>query len=136
MILHFFQATIKTLNRAPKRTRTRVSCIHLLRTDYPGRRLLSHRLPWAVVSRAFSPFTLPLVSLAARHSSFFQEQLPLRNAVCIADERRHRQRFRRARHTEQFQAGFVRQAVALARVHSLVRPHEICPFVLAATRTR
>src|SRR5258708_7410547 len=64
------------------------------------------------------------------------DELPLRDAVSVADERRPRQLLRRARHTEQFQAGFVRQAVALASVHRLVRPHEIAPFVLAATRTR
>src|SRR5436309_8817812 len=52
--------------------------------------------------------------------SFLHEQFPIRDARRIADERRHGQLIRRARHTEQFQACFVRQAVALLRVHCLV----------------
>src|SRR5438309_10418789 len=90
--------------------------LDLFETDYPERRLLSHRLPWAIVSRAFSPLTVTLVSVAATRGSFLHEQLPIRDALCIADERRHRQLLRRARRTEQFQTGFVTQAVALARV--------------------
>ena len=52
----------------------------------------------------------------------------------VADERRHRQFLRRARLVEQLQAGFVRQAVALAGVHLLARPHEVFPRVRAAAR--
>ena len=58
------------------------------------------------------------------------KQLPLRNAVRIANERRGRQFLRRARHGEQLEAGFVRQTVALAGVHVLARPDEVFPRVL------
>src|SRR5438093_4818015 len=52
--------------------------------------------------------------------SLLHEQLPFRDAVGVADECRHWQFLRRAGHGEQLQAGFVRQAVALLRVHGLV----------------
>src|SRR5438309_10752767 len=52
--------------------------------------------------------------------SFLHEQFPIRDALRIADERRHGHLFRRTRHAEQLQAGFLRQAVALLRVHGLV----------------
>ena len=58
---------------------------------------------------AHSPFVL-----------FIQEQFPLRDAVGVAEERRHRQFLRRTRDAEQLQSGFVRQAVALLGVHGLV----------------
>src|SRR5438093_2704448 len=57
--------------------------------------------------------------------SFLHEQLPIRNARRIADERRHGQLLRRARDAEQLQAGFVRQTVALAGVHVLAGPHQV-----------
>jgi hypothetical protein len=65
-------------------------------------------------------------------ASFFHEQLPVHDAVGVTNECRHRYFLRHTRHGEQFQAGFVRQAVPLLRVHCLVRPDEISPFVLAA----
>ena len=64
--------------------------------------------------------------------SFLHEQFPVHDAVGVANECRYWQFLRRARRAEQFQAGFVRQAVALLRVHRLVRPDEIFPSVLAA----
>src|SRR6266478_8778410 len=94
-----------------------------LRLIAQGGACFSHRLPWAMVVRASSPLTATLVSVAATRGSFLHEQPPICDALRIANERRHRQLLRRARHTEQFQAGFVRQAVALASVHRLVRPH-------------
>ena len=69
-------------------------------------------------------------------ASFFYKQLPLRNAVRIANERRYRQFLRRAWHGEQLQAGLVRQAVALLRVHGPARPHQVFPRVLATARAR
>jgi len=68
--------------------------------------------------------------------SRFHEELPIHDALCISDKSRYRQLLRRTRNTKQFQTGFVRQAVALFRVHNLVRPDKISPFVLAATRSR
>ena len=62
--------------------------------------------------------------------SFVQEQLPLGDAVGVAEECSHRQFLRRARDGEQLQAGFVRQTVALAGVHVLARPDEVFPRVL------
>src|SRR5213082_1889060 len=44
-------------------------------------------------------------------ASFFHEQLPLRNAVRVANERRDRQFLRRARDGEQLQAGFLGQGL-------------------------
>ena len=66
--------------------------------------------------------------------SFIQEQFPFDDAVGVAEERRHRQFLRRARLVEQFQAGFVRQAVALAGVHLFARPLEVFSRVRAAAR--
>jgi hypothetical protein len=61
--------------------------------------------------------------------SLIEEQFPFRDAVGVAEERRHRQFLRRARLVEQLQASFVRQTVALAGVHVLARPHEVFPSV-------
>jgi len=66
--------------------------------------------------------------------SFIQEQLPLHDAVVVADECRYRQFLRRTRHREQLEAGFVREAVGLALVHFLRGPDEIFPGVRATTR--
>src|SRR6266700_6270977 len=68
--------------------------------------------------------------------SFLHKQIPLRNAVRVSNQRRYRQFLRRARHAEQFEAGFVRQAVALLRVHGLARPDEVFPSVLTTARAR
>src|SRR5438874_13814154 len=65
-----------------------------------------------------------------------EEQLPLGDAVRVANERRYRQFLRRARDAEQLQTGLVRQTVALAGIHVLARPHEIFPSVLPAARAR
>ncbi len=51
------------------------------------------------------------------------------------NHRRGRQFLWRARNAEQLQAGFVRQAVAFARVHVLAGPNQVLPGVLAAART-
>src|SRR5208282_6255263 len=61
---------------------------------------------------------------------------PLGDAVGIADERRYRQFLRCARHTQQFQAGFVRQTIALAGVYVFARPDQVFPSIPAAARTR
>src|SRR6478736_3092240 len=89
-------------------------------------------------SREVNQFTSsPVARLHGRASfdarppiaSFLHKQLPIRDAVGVADERRDRQLLRRARATEQREAGFVRQAVALADIYVLARPHEVSPSV-------
>lgn len=71
-----------------------------------------------------------------RSVSLIQEQFPLGDAVGVADECRDRQFLWCARDAEQLQAGFVRQAVALAGVHVLARPHEVFPRVRPTARAR
>jgi len=58
----------------------------------------------------FDLFSFPLGQGTAL--SFVSEQFPFRDAVSVAEERRHRQFLRRARLVEQLQPGFVRQAIA------------------------
>src|SRR2546429_9901194 len=94
--------------------------------DYPG--LRSRCVAWLGLF-SLRPCRVWIVSLV-------EKQFPLRDAVGVTNQRGCRQLFRRARDIEQLQAGFLRQAVALLRVHGLARPHEGFPRVLAAARTR
>src|SRR5262249_36976115 len=99
----------------------------------PGRRLLSHRLPWAGLFQASSLFSLSLVTSDATGGSFLQEQFPLGDAVGVAEEGRAWPCVRRAGDAEQLQAGFVREAVGLFRVHAFAGPDQVFPRVPAAT---
>src|SRR4051812_34926794 len=64
------------------------------------------------------------------------EQIPIRDARRVANQRCDRQLFWSARRGQQSQTGFVRQAIALAGVHFLVGPDEVFPRIRAATRSR
>ena len=85
-----------------------------------------------IASLALGYFLFALSGL--RFLSFIQEQLPLGDAVGVAEVRRHRQFLRRARDGEQLQAGLVREAIGLALVHVLRGPNKVFPRVHATAR--
>src|SRR5688572_33026173 len=64
-----------------------------------------------------------------------QEQVPLGDAVRVADECRGWQLLRRTRNAEQLEASLVREPVSLALVNFLRGPHEVFPRVAAPART-
>src|SRR5262249_17856555 len=74
--------------------------------------------------------------LLALQASDLEEQFPVLDFGRVANERRNRPFLRRARCLQELKAGLVRQAVRLPLVHSLCRPNQVLPGVLATARAR
>ncbi len=82
----------------------------------------------AVASRLRVNFT------SIRVGTLLQEEVPFGDAVRVAQGDGDGQFLRGARGAEEFQAGFVREAVAFAGVHVFARPDEVFPGVASAAR--